>query len=75
MEAVTLDELERVVVGHDGTGPGAGWYLEKVIVKEIDLTNGREFYFPCDRWLDEGQDDKLIERTLQVGTPPAGSSK
>lgn len=54
---------------------GAGWYLEKVIVKEDDQPGSRMFYFPCDRWLDEGQDDGLIERELQAGEPPKQSSE
>lgn len=54
---------------------GAGWYLEKVIVKEGDEPGARMFYFPCDRWLDQGQDDGLIERVLEAAEPPKQSSE
>lgn len=50
VEAVSLDEITKVVIGHDGKGPGAGWYLEKVVIKEIinnEINN--EYYFPCKR--------------------------
>ena len=30
VEAVTLDDLERLIIGHDGKGHGAGVYFEKV---------------------------------------------
>ena len=46
---MTLDDLEKVVVGHDGKGAGAGWYLEKIFVKESSDPNNKEYYFPCDR--------------------------
>ena len=47
-EAVNLDELERVVVGHDGKGFGAGWYLEKIIVREKEGDEKR-WLFHCNR--------------------------
>ena len=84
---------------------GAGWYVEKVIVKEGDYESlkaldekketekqkkdqknkkakkGKEeekdegpgykmWYFPCDRWFDQGMEDGLIERVLEPGEPP-----
>ena len=48
IEAVNLDELERVVVGHDGKGFGAGWYLEKIIVREKEGDEKR-WLFHCNR--------------------------
>ncbi|XP_038056107.1 uncharacterized protein LOC119728107 [Patiria miniata] len=66
MEAVTVMTPTKVIVGHDGKGPGAGWYLGEVIIKE-SKTSKTEYVFPCNRWLDEGQDDKLIERELELG--------
>ena len=58
---------------------GAGWFLDKVIVKDL-ATEGedgspRSFYFPCHRWLDEGLEDGLIERELLPAEPPKDSSK
>ncbi|CAH1776005.1 unnamed protein product [Owenia fusiformis] len=72
IEAVHLDEVNKLVVGHDGEESGAGWFLEKVIVREPEEF-GKEYYFPCSRWLDCGQDDGLIERELVVTAPPASS--
>ncbi|XP_048764444.2 lipoxygenase homology domain-containing protein 1-like isoform X2 [Ostrea edulis] len=67
VEAVSLGHLKRIIVGHDGTGAGNGWHLEKIIVKEP--SGGRshdEAVFHCGKWLDEGQDDGKIVRELKV---------
>ena len=36
IEAVTLEKLSKIQVGHDGKGIGAGWYLDKIVVKNPD---------------------------------------
>ena len=48
IEAVSLGHLQRCVIGHDGTGPGEGWYLEQVTIKESDSAL-EEYVFPCNR--------------------------
>lgn len=35
INAVSLGSLYRVVIGHDGIEPGAGWFLEKIVVKVL----------------------------------------
>jgi hypothetical protein len=47
---------------------GAGWFLEKIIVTESsdDQDSETKYFFPCNRWLDEGQDDGLIVRDLRA---------
>ena len=47
LEAVSLGSLKRAIIGHDGTGPGQGWYLDKIVVKETP--KGMSWVFPCDR--------------------------
>nr|XP_039257172.1 lipoxygenase homology domain-containing protein 1-like [Styela clava] len=71
-EAVDLGTLQRLVVGHDGAGPGAGWYLERIIVRE-DRVGSDEYIFHCDRWLDESQDDRKIVREIFVETKASHS--
>ncbi|XP_006819004.1 lipoxygenase homology domain-containing protein 1-like, partial [Saccoglossus kowalevskii] len=46
IEAVSLGELQKVVVGHDNKEAGQGWFCEKVIVKEAQDSDA-EFHFPC----------------------------
>ncbi|XP_078590366.1 lipoxygenase homology domain-containing protein 1-like isoform X4 [Branchiostoma floridae x Branchiostoma japonicum] len=69
VEAVHLGNLKKVIIGHDGTGLGAGWFLDKVVMKESKGAP-REFVFPCERWLDEGEDDGKIVRELLVEDQP-----
>ena len=47
-EAVDLLEITEVRTGHDGKGSGAGWYLDRVMVREADNPE-KEFAFQCDR--------------------------
>nr|XP_020861601.1 lipoxygenase homology domain-containing protein 1 isoform X5 [Phascolarctos cinereus] len=64
IRAVSLGELKKVLISHDGTGPGNGWFLEKIIVKFKEEEEDQEVLFPCERWLDEYQDDGKTEREL-----------
>ena len=55
------------MIGHDGVGHGAGWFLDKIEVIEKDSEkNFPEFVFPCSRWLDDHEDDKKTERELRL---------
>ena len=47
--------------------PGAGWYVDKVVVRDGDDPEGATFVFPSGRWFDVGQDDGEIERELLPG--------
>ncbi|KAM4704966.1 oxygen-regulated protein 1 [Rhinophrynus dorsalis] len=51
LEVVSLGDLRKVVLGHDGEGYGAGMYLKMVTAKESrDSTS--EWVFPFWNWLD-----------------------
>ena len=45
-DAVQLGKLSHAVVGHDGDGPGEGWFLEKIIVQEGEQKD-IQWMFPC----------------------------
>ncbi|TFK11366.1 myelin P2 protein-like [Platysternon megacephalum] len=64
IKAVSLRDLKKLVISHDGTGPGNGWFLDKVVVKFKEEDDDEEVVFPCNRWLDEYQDDGKTEREL-----------
>ncbi|XP_059163011.1 lipoxygenase homology domain-containing protein 1-like [Physella acuta] len=66
IEAVSLGHLKRVIVGHDGTAPGDGWFLEKLSIQEPDAKPHEVYHFYCGRWLDAGEDDGKIVRELKV---------
>ncbi|KAL3842214.1 hypothetical protein ACJMK2_020253, partial [Sinanodonta woodiana] len=63
IEAVSLLKLKKIRVGHDGTGVGAGWFLGKVVVKQMQHPE-YDTEFTCNRWLASDEDDGLIEREI-----------
>ena len=54
--------MTRLTIGHDNSGLGASWFLDKVIV--MSPTTGIEQHFICENWLSDSIGDKLIERDL-----------
>eukprot|EP01106_Pelomyxa_sp_JSP_P006455 TRINITY_DN203_c0_g1_i6.p2 TRINITY_DN203_c0_g1~~TRINITY_DN203_c0_g1_i6.p2 ORF type:complete len:304 (-),score=123.76 TRINITY_DN203_c0_g1_i6:224-1135(-) len=57
-----LGELSQLRVWHDNKGFSAGWFLISITV----TSGGKTYFFPCNRWLDTGEDDHKIDRTLSV---------
>lgn len=53
------------MVGHDGKGPGAGWFLQQIIIKEVGGVRNIKRIFPCGNWLDDGEADGKTERKLR----------
>ncbi|XP_061589573.1 lipoxygenase homology domain-containing protein 1 [Cololabis saira] len=64
VESVSLGQVRRVRVGHDGRGGGCGWFLDKVMVREDGQPESMATEFPCFRWLDQNEDDGQIVREL-----------
>ena len=48
VEAVTLKKLKKIRIGHDGQNPGAGWFLDKVVVRQADNPD-YDTTFECNR--------------------------
>ena len=72
LECPALGTLKRLRIGHNNSGLSAGWFLDKVIVD--DLETNRVYEFPCHRWLAKDEDDGQISRELLcvgVGTEGA----
>ncbi|KAH3887386.1 hypothetical protein DPMN_011402, partial [Dreissena polymorpha] len=63
IEAVSVLKLTKIRIGHDGKGAGAGWFLDKVIVRQAGEKKFEQ-EFICQRWLAEDMDDGLIEREI-----------
>ena len=55
-------KLTKIRIGHDGSGLGSAWHLNKVEV--MNQTTGETSVFACNRWLAKDEDDGLIERVL-----------
>lgn len=49
IESVSLGQVRRVRVGHDGRGGGCGWFLDKVMVREEGQPESLAIVFPCFR--------------------------
>ena len=55
-------QVNKLIIGHDGSGMGAGWFLDSV---HVDVpSQGQILRFSCNRWLATDEDDGLIERVL-----------
>lgn len=48
IEAVDLSNLTKVKVGHDGSDAGAGWFLDKIVVREFQAAK-ENYVFQCNR--------------------------
>lgn len=46
---MSLGQVRRVRVGHDGRGGGCGWFLDKVMVREEGQPETMAVEFPCFR--------------------------
>lgn len=66
VDARDLGELKGVFIRHDNSGHRPGWFLDRVVV--FDDRQGREWTFPCNRWLARDEDDRQISRYLSVAT-------
>jgi hypothetical protein len=73
-QAVDIGKLSKILIGHDGHGLGAGWYLQSVKIEIAAL--GKCYQFDAERWLEDGKhDNKLeievtaLEATLQQSPP------
>jgi hypothetical protein len=66
-----LGELESIRIRHDSSGLFAGWYLEKVEVRQ-DGTQ-RQWRFPCGRWLDKKEGDGAVDLVLTAEEGGSGA--
>lgn len=61
IEAVSLGQVRRVRVGHDGRGGGCGWFLDKVMVREEGQPESVAIEFPCSR-----QENNTLQMTPRI---------
>lgn len=54
------------MIGHDGTGPGSGWYVSRVNVDVVSSSSDacQKYVFPCNRWLAKSEGDGKLEVEL-----------
>jgi hypothetical protein len=61
-----LSPLSEILIGHDNSGPGPGWFLDRVDVECNSI--GMKQIFPCNKWLAKDEGDSRIERILKENT-------
>lgn len=64
IETRELGELYKIRIRHDDSGRNSGWFLDRVLITNEDT--GKEWLFPCGRWLARDEDDGQIGRVLSV---------
>lgn len=57
-----LGILNALRIGHDSSGISPSWFIDYVNI--TNQITGRQYKFPCHRWLAKGQDDGSTERLL-----------
>lgn len=57
-------QIERLTIGHDGTGAGAGWYPHSVEITCPSI--GAVTHFTVDRWLASDEGDGRLEVTVNA---------
>jgi hypothetical protein len=62
-------------IQHDNTGFGAGWFLDRVVVTDLQHPKKWKFFFPCGQWLAKDEGDGLICRDLIGSTDPLAIRK
>ncbi|GFN93248.1 lipoxygenase-like protein domain-containing protein 1, partial [Plakobranchus ocellatus] len=76
IEAVSLGQLQTIILGHSENEPSHGTHIDYVAVQEFNSNDEEvETFFPCGKWLDTGQEDGLIERELQPRQRPKEEPK
>ncbi|KAJ8380931.1 hypothetical protein SKAU_G00017090 [Synaphobranchus kaupii] len=58
--------LHKIRIEHDNTGLSSGWFLDRVVVTDMNRPHLR-FYFACNNWLSKEEGDCLFVRDL-LGT-------
>ena len=61
---VNLGELKKVLIWHDNRGASPSWYLDHVIIK--DLQTDKKYYFFANSWLTLEQDKGTIQKELKA---------
>uniref|UniRef100_A0A8D3DQI5 Lipoxygenase homology PLAT domains 1 n=1 Tax=Scophthalmus maximus TaxID=52904 RepID=A0A8D3DQI5_SCOMX len=55
--------LKKLRIEHDNTGMNASWFLDRVVVTDMNRPHLR-FYFACNNWLSREEADNLFVRDL-----------
>nr|XP_023646474.1 polycystic kidney disease protein 1-like 2 [Paramormyrops kingsleyae] len=62
----SLGELQNVRLWHDNSGSHAAWYINKVMVQ--DLETGQKWHFLCNSWLAINMGECALDKVFPVAT-------
>ncbi|KAJ8340113.1 hypothetical protein SKAU_G00347460 [Synaphobranchus kaupii] len=62
----SLGELHSIRLWHDNSGSYPAWYVDKVMVQ--DLETGQKWYFLCSSWLAIDMGDFLVDKVFPVAS-------
>ncbi|XP_064194078.1 polycystin-1-like protein 2 [Anguilla rostrata] len=62
----SLGELQSIRLWHDNSGSHPAWYVDKVMVH--DLETGQKWFFLCSSWLAIDMGDFLLDKVFPVAT-------
>ncbi|XP_036400112.1 polycystic kidney disease protein 1-like 2 [Megalops cyprinoides] len=62
----SLGELQSIRLWHDNSGGYPAWYINKVMVQ--DLETGQKWYFLCNSWLAVDMGEFVLDKVFPVAT-------
>ncbi|UJR35341.1 hypothetical protein I4U23_028101 [Adineta vaga] len=68
INASDVGKITSIRLEHDGSGIGAGWYVDSIEIRHV--SRNETYKFPVDRWLDAGEGDKRISLDLEPDKKP-----
>ncbi|KAL6468973.1 hypothetical protein MHYP_G00224970 [Metynnis hypsauchen] len=63
---VSLGELQSIRLWHDNSGKHPAWYVNKVMVQ--DLETGQKWHFLCSSWLAIDMGEGILDKVFPVAT-------
>ncbi|KAJ8417701.1 hypothetical protein AAFF_G00225440 [Aldrovandia affinis] len=62
----SLGELQTIRLWHDNSGAHPAWYVDKVMVQ--DLETGQKWYFLCNSWMAVDMGDFVLDKAFPVAS-------
>ena len=62
IECPSVGEISKILIAHNNKGSAPGWFLDRILVEDLD--DRRIYEFPCYKWLATDEGDRQISRFL-----------
>ncbi|CAF0870561.1 unnamed protein product [Didymodactylos carnosus] len=62
IEIPSVGKIDKILIAHNNKNIAAGWFLDKILIDDID--QHRKYEFRCQKWLATNEDDGQIARFL-----------